>query len=77
MPEGESNNSILDNYFTLLTNAENSYTTVECFLSPEEYGNIDNCIVRFNGDLYTIAEVDGYDPLCRRKAELKLIRKLF
>ena len=66
--------SILRNYFTLLTDVGNSYTIVECFLRPDEYVNIGESLVRFNGDLYSVASVDGYDPLCKKKATLKLIR---
>lgn len=68
-------NSILNNYFVRYANADNCYTSIECFLSPEEYNNIDNSLAKFNGDLYYIADVDGYDPLCKKKAKLKLIRK--
>ncbi|MDR1501451.1 MAG: hypothetical protein LBT43_03230 [Prevotella sp.] len=71
----DKTDSIFDSYFYVLADAGNSYTTVECFLSPEEYRNIDNSIIRFNSDLYTVAEIDGYDPLCKKKATLKLIRK--
>ena len=69
-------NTILTTYFNLLTNNENCYTTVDCYLTPEEYSNINNSIIKFNGDLYYIAEIDGYDPLGQRKATLKLIRKI-
>lgn len=69
-------NTILTTYFNLLTNNENCYTTVDCYLTPEEYSNINNSIIKLNGDLYYIAEIDGYDPLGRRKATLKLIRKI-
>lgn len=68
-------NTIMSNYFLLLTNRK-YYTVVECYLSPEEYSNLDIALVRFNGDLYNIAEIDGYDPLGRRKCTLKLIRKI-
>lgn len=67
--------SILRNYFALLTDADNSYTTIECYLSPEEYRNIDTSLIKLNDDLYYVAEVDGYDPLCRKKTTLRLIRK--
>lgn len=72
----DKTDSIFDSYFYVLADAGNSYTTVECFLSPEEYRNIDNSMIRFNSDLYTVAEIDGYDPLCKKKATLKLIRKI-
>lgn len=68
-------NSILSTYFLHFADIDNSYTSVECYLSPEEYSNIDNSLLRLNGDLYFVAEVDGYDPLNRKKAQLKLIRK--
>lgn len=68
-------NTIMSNYFLLLTNRK-YYTVVECYLTPEEYSNLDIALVRFNGDLYNVAEIDGYDPLGRRKSTLKLIRKI-
>lgn len=68
-------NTIMSNHFLLLTNRK-YYTVVECYLSPEEYSNLDIALVRFNGDLYNIAEIDGYDPLGGRKCTMKLIRKI-
>ncbi len=68
-------NTIMRNYFLLLTNKKH-YTVVECYLTPEEYINLDIALVRFNGDLYNVAEIDGYDPLGRRKSTIKLIRKI-
>ena len=68
-------NSIMRNFFLLLTN-QKYYTVVECYLTPEEYSNLDIALMRFNGDLYNLAEIDGYDPLGRRKCTLKLIRKI-
>lgn len=69
-------NTIAKNYFMLLANNNNSYTIVECYLTPEEYSNLDKAFVKFNGDLYYTAEVDGYDPLCKKKCRLKLIREI-
>lgn len=69
-------NTILTNYFSLLANAKTDYTTVECYLQPDEYVKIgEGALVRFNGDIYYVAEIDGYDPLNRKKCKLKLIRK--
>lgn len=68
--------SIMNNYFLLLVNAANSYTTVECYLTPEEYADIANSYALLNGDLYYIAGVDGYDPMNKKQASLKLIRKI-
>lgn len=71
----DSIDSILTSYFTLFTDADNCYTTVECYLTPEEYNNIGDSLIQLNGDLYYLAEIDGYDPLGKKKATLKLIRK--
>lgn len=67
--------SIMKNYFLLLADADNHYTTIECYLTPGEYSNIDNSLIQFNGDLYYVAEADGYDPMGKKKTTLKLIRK--
>lgn len=69
-------NSIASSYFPMLKDAENSYTVVECFITPEEYANADHSLVKFNGDMYYIAEIDGYDPQNEKKATVKLIRKM-
>lgn len=67
--------SIMRNFFFLLHNI-NHYTEIECFLTPEEYKDIDSCLVKFNGDLYNVMAVDGYDPACRKPAKVKLIPKI-
>lgn len=68
-------NTILTKYFNILKDSNNNYTTIECYLSPKEYSLLANSTVKLNGDLYYVAEIDGYDPLGRKKATLKLIRK--
>lgn len=69
--------SILDNYFTLLINGSSHYTEIDAYLTPAQYRQLDGSIfVRFNGDLYYLAEITGYDPSNRNKAKLKLIRRL-
>lgn len=68
--------SLLSSYFTIFTNNNTSYTIIDCYLSPDEYNKLPYSLVSFNGDLYYPAEIDGYDPLGRRKATIKLIRKL-
>lgn len=68
--------SIMNSFFLLLINGDNNYTAVECYLSPEEYANLDRALVKFNGDLYDIADVDGYDPTGTKKCKLKLIRRI-
>lgn len=68
-------NTILNNYFSLLTDANSHYTIIDCYLRPEQYEEIgDGAKVRFNGDMYYVAELDGYDPLNKNKTTLKLIR---
>ncbi len=67
--------SILKNYFLLLVDYQKDYTVVDCLLYPEEYANIKNSLVKFNGDLYIVAECDGYDILNKKNCTLKLIRK--
>lgn len=68
-------NTLLNKYFFLLDNNTN-YTEIECYLTPEEYEKINLCLVKFNGDLYNVASVDGYDPMCRKPAKLQLIPKI-
>lgn len=69
--------SIAHNYFLLMTNNENNYTVVNCHLTPSEYTNIDKCLVKLNGDLYNVAEVDGYDPLEKKQCKLKLVKVMY
>lgn len=71
----DKEDSIMRNFFFLLTNEKN-YTTVECYLTPEEYDKLPYALVKLNGDLYNIAEVDGYDPLGKKKTKLKLIKRI-
>lgn len=69
--------TILNNYFSILVNADSHYTIVECYLRPDEYEKLDGSyMVRFNGDYYYVADVDGYDPLGRNMCKIKLIRKI-
>lgn len=68
-------NSIMREYFTLLTN-DKEYTTVECYLTPQEYDMLDKALIRFNGDLYNVVDADGFDPLKNSKTKLKLIKKI-
>jgi hypothetical protein len=68
--------SIMKSFFLLLVSNNNDYTIVDCYLSPEEYANLKYSLVKFNGDIYNVAEIDGYDPLARRKGTIKLIRRI-
>lgn len=69
--------TILSTYFTVLVGGASHYTEIEAYLSPSQYAALDGAIsVRFNGDLYYVAEIAGYDPAGRNKTKLKLIRQI-
>jgi len=69
--------TILDNYFTLLINGGSHYTEVEGFLTPDRYEKLNGSVTAmFNGDIYYVAEISGYDPSGRNKTKIKLIRKI-
>lgn len=69
--------TILDNYFTLLIDGGSHYTEVEGYLTPDQYEALNGAIMAmFNGDLYYVAELSGYDPMGRNKTKIKLIRKI-
>lgn len=69
--------TILDNYFTLLINGSSHYTEVEGYLTPDQYEALNGSIMAmFNGDLYYVAELSGYDPSNKNKTKIKLIRKI-
>lgn len=69
--------SILRNYFSVIVTNNSNYTQVECYLTPDEYQRINGLnLAKLNGDLYYIANLEGYDPMGRDKTKLKLIRKL-
>lgn len=72
-----NSNSILTTYFSIIATDDSNYTYVECYLSSDEYEQLDgNKLVKLNGDLYYVAAVEGYDPMGRNKTKLKLIRKV-
>lgn len=69
--------TILDNYFTILINGSSHYTELEGRITAAMYAQLDGSIMAmFNGDLYFIAELGGYDPTGKNKTNIKLIRKL-
>lgn len=68
-------NSIMRSYFVLLTDNRN-YTIIDCILTPEEYSLLPYSLIKFNGDLYHTAEIDGYDPSGKRLGTMKLIRRI-
>ncbi|MDR1091134.1 MAG: hypothetical protein LBL79_08675 [Prevotella sp.] len=72
----DEQDSILRNYFLMMINSDNNYTIAECYLTAQEYANLNKSLIKLNGDLYYAAEADGYDPLNKKKCRLKLIRKI-
>ncbi len=72
----DNQGSLLQNYFTIFRENKGCYTVVDCYLTAEEYTRLPYSLVRLNGDIYFPAEIDGYDPLGKNAARLKLIRKL-
>lgn len=69
--------TILYNYFTLLINGSSHYTEVEGYLTPSQYEALNGSVTAmFNGDLYYVAELSGYDPLGKNKTKIKLIRMI-
>lgn len=70
-------NSILTTYFTVISNNDSNYTEIECYLTADEYEKLNgNSMVKFNGDLYYISSLSGYDPTMANPTKLKLIRKV-
>lgn len=70
-------NSILTTYFTVVASNDTNYTEIECYLTPDEYDRLDGSnLVKWNGDLYYISSIEGYDITEKNKTKLKLIRKM-
>jgi GH35 family endo-1,4-beta-xylanase len=69
--------TILSNYFTLLISGASHYTIIKAYLSPAQYTQLDGTrSAKFNGDLYYVAELTGYDPNNKNQTTIKLIRKI-
>lgn len=69
--------TLLDNYFTVLINGASHYTEIEAYITPQMYAALNGAMLaKFNGDMYYIAELSGYDPTGRNKTKLKLIRRI-
>jgi len=71
----DKSGSIMHNYFFLLDNTHH-YTSVETYITPEEYILLDTSFVKLNGSLYNIIGVDKYDLRGKTPCEIKLIKKL-
>ena len=67
--------TILDNYFAVFIGGDSHYTEVEGYLTAEQYEAMGGVsLASFNGDVYYIAELSGYDPSGRNKTKIKLIK---
>lgn len=70
-------NTILRTYFTVIASNDTNYTEIECYLTPDEYDRLDgSSLIKWNGDLYYISSIEGYDITEKNKTKLKLIRKM-
>lgn len=64
----------LANVFFTIISGRSHYTELEVTLSPEQFAALrDSALVKYNGDLYQVAEVQGFDPSGRNKTRFKLI----
>lgn len=69
--------TLLDNYFTILINGASHYTEIEAKITPAQYTALNGAILaKFNGDLYYIAELVGYDATGKNSTKIKLIRRI-
>lgn len=67
--------TLLTEYYTLLINSSGHYSEIGAYLTVDEYENLNGSkYARFNGDLYLVAQLEGYDPTQRNKSKIKLIR---
>lgn len=71
----DKKDSIARRYFLILTN-DKFYTNITTLMTPEEYEKVSRSIVIFNGDAYSIARLDGYDPLGVGLTTLKLVKRI-
>lgn len=69
--------SMLRQFFNITSMPESNMVTVEVALNPQEYIQLKNgAMVRFDSDLYYVAEIEGYDPSGNNLTELKMIKKV-
>ena len=68
-------NSITRSFFLLIMD-DNNYTSIDCYLTPDEYNRLPYSLVKFNGDIYRPIEIDGYDPTGKNKGTIKLIKRI-
>lgn len=70
----EKNPDSLASVFFTIVSGRSHYTEVEAFITPEQFQALrESTLVRYNGDLYQVAEIQGFDPGGRNRAKFKLI----
>ena len=69
--------SMLRQFFNIKSMPESNMVTIEVALTPSEYIQLKNgAMVKFDSDLYYVAEISGYDPTGNNLTELHLIKKV-
>lgn len=69
--------SILTSYFTVISNNDSNYTEIESYLTADEYEKLNgNSLIKYNGDLYYLSSISGYDPTMNNPTKIRLIRKV-
>lgn len=69
--------SLLRRFFNFFATPDSNMVTIEVALTPSEYIQLKNgAMVKFDSDLYYVAEISGYDPVGRNLTELHLIKKV-
>lgn len=67
--------SLLGKYFNLRPYLTSNYVIINVYLTPEEYKAIKNGgNVKFDDELYSVTEINGYDPTGSNLTELKLLK---
>lgn len=68
--------TILKEFFTVMVDSASHYTNVEARLTAGDFEGLDGSrMVKYNGDFYLIAQIDGYDPTGVNKCKVKMIKK--
>jgi hypothetical protein len=69
--------SMLRQFFNITSTPDSNMVTIEVALTPSEYIQLKNgAMVKFDSDLYYVAEISGYDPTGNNLTELHLIKKV-
>ena len=73
---GKTQDSLLRYFFYTDLREKGHYTYIYARLEPAQYKELSaSCSIGFNGDVYGLAGVTGYDPTGKNETELKLIKQ--